>query len=110
MGLLDWVDPNDSDESISAAPLILVPVELVRRDARQPFRLRLLEDEPVVNPTLVELCRSNFRLELPPFDPESPEPLQSFLQALEELVAQPYFKGWAVRASCTWDCSRSPNC
>lgn len=97
LGLLDWVDPNDSDQNISAAPLVLVPVELVRRDARQPFRLRLLEDEPVVNPTLVELCRSNFRLELPPFDPESPEPLASFLQALEELVAQPYFKGWAVR-------------
>ncbi len=97
LGLLDWVDPNDSDRNLSAAPLILVPVELVRRDARQPFRLRLLEDEPVVNPTLVELCRSSFRLELPPFDPESPEPLAGFFQAMEELVAQPYFNGWAVR-------------
>lgn len=96
-GLLDWVDPNDTALKAVAAPLVLVPVELVRRDAKQRYRVRMLEDEPVVNPTLVELCRSNFRLDVPAFDAEAPDPLGGFLRAMEELVAGPKFKGWAVR-------------
>lgn len=96
-GLLDWVDPNESGLKATAAPLVLMPVELVRRDAKQQYRVRAIEDEPVVNPTLVELCRSNFHLGLPEFDAESPDPLGGFLHAMEQLIAGPKFKGWAVR-------------
>ncbi|HEV7225213.1 MAG TPA: DUF4011 domain-containing protein, partial [Pirellulales bacterium] len=96
-GLLEWVDPNDGGQKAASAPLVLVPAELLRGDAKQRYRVRLLDDEAVVNPTLAELCRSNFRLELPAFDAESPEPLGDFLQAMENLVARPNFKGWSVR-------------
>lgn len=96
-GLLDWVDPNEHGGKPSAAPMVLVPVELARRDANQRYRLQAIEDEPVVNPTLIELCQRNYRLDLPELDPESATPLDDFFAAVEELVAGPRFKDWRVR-------------
>lgn len=96
-GLLDWLDPNEHGAKPCAAPLLLVPVELVRKDVTQRYRLRSMDDEPIVNPTLVELCKSSFRLELPALDHESPTALDEFFCAVEELAAGPRFKDWAVR-------------
>lgn len=96
-GLLDWLEPNERNAKPSAAPLVLVPVELVRKDVAQRYKLRAIDDEPIVNPTLIELCKSNFRLELPAFDHEAAAPLDDFFRALEELIAGPRFKGWSVR-------------
>lgn len=96
-GLLDWLDPNEHGAKPCAAPLVLVPVELVRKDVTQRYRLRAMDDEPIVNPTLVELCKSNFRLELPALDHESPTALDEFFCAVEELVAGPRFQDWTVR-------------
>ena len=95
LGLLDWVDPESDGSGTSSAPIVLVPVELVRRDANQRYRIRLFDDAPVVNPTLTELCRTNFRLEVPQLDPESETPLEDLFRALEQQIAKT--KGWGLR-------------
>jgi hypothetical protein len=46
------------------APLILLPVTLERKSARSGFTLQAHEDEPRFNPTLVEMLRQDFQLEL----------------------------------------------
>jgi hypothetical protein len=97
LGLLDWLDPKEYGGQTSAAPLVLVPVELTRRDAKLRHQLRAMEDDAVVNPTLIELCHSNYRLELPVLDPEADAPIDDFLAAVEELIAGPRFQGWSVR-------------
>lgn len=96
-GLLDWQDPNERGGKPSAAPLVLVPVELVRKDVTHRYKLHAIDDEPIVNPTLIELCKSNFRLDLPAFNHEAAAPLDDFFQAIEERIAGPKFKGWSVR-------------
>ena len=63
LGFLVWARP-DKPELRLKAPLILLPVTLGRKSARAGFTLQAHEDEAVFNPTLVEMLRQDFQLEL----------------------------------------------
>lgn len=63
LGFLIWSRSDKPDVRIKA-PLILMPVTLNRRSARSGFTLEAHEDEPLFNPTLVEMLRQDFQLEL----------------------------------------------
>lgn len=63
LGFLVWTRTDKPDARIKA-PLILLPVTLNRKSARSGFTLQTHEDEPLVNPTLVEMLRQDFQLEL----------------------------------------------
>lgn len=63
LGFLVWTRPDKPDVRVRA-PLILLPVTLNRRSARSGFTLQVHEDEPRFNPTLVEMLRQDFELEL----------------------------------------------
>jgi len=76
MGFLLWFE-SDSSQIPREAPLILLPVELVRDDRRATFDLRARDTETATNLPLQERLRADFRLELPEiaedetFDPEA---------------------------------------
>lgn len=69
LGFLVWTRPDRPDTRVKA-PLILLPVILNRKSVRSGFALQAHEDEPLFNPTLVEMLRQDFQLELgvPPGD------------------------------------------
>jgi len=63
LGFLVWTRPDKLDHRVKA-PLILLPVTLDRKSARSGFSLHAHDDEPRFNPTLVEMLRQDFQLEL----------------------------------------------
>jgi very-short-patch-repair endonuclease len=63
LGFLSWTK-DEKDEKRYKAPLILIPVTLNRRSVRSGFFLKLHDDEPRFNPTLLEMLRQDFKLEL----------------------------------------------
>lgn len=63
LGFLVWTRPDRPDTRVKA-PLILLPVILNRKSVRSGFTLQAHEDEPLFNPTLVEMLRQDFQLEL----------------------------------------------
>ena len=63
LGFLVWTRP-DKPELRVKAPLILLPITLNRKSARSGFTLQEHEDEALFNPTLVEMLRQDFQLEL----------------------------------------------
>ena len=63
LGFLVWTRPDKPDVRVKA-PLIMLPVTLDRKSARSGFSLLAHEDEPRFNPTLVEMLRQDFRLDL----------------------------------------------
>jgi very-short-patch-repair endonuclease len=69
LGFLVWARP-DKPEARIKAPLILLPITLNRKNARSGFTLQAHEDEALFNPTLVEMLRQDFQLEMgiPPGD------------------------------------------
>ena len=73
LGMLRWRPPNrvatGHADGSCLAPILLVPVELARRASGNGYELRLRDDEPRVNETLLEKLRAELDLEIPGLDP-----------------------------------------
>ncbi|MCP8687132.1 DUF3320 domain-containing protein [Marinobacterium sedimentorum] len=90
LGFLEWYeDPNASTPR--HAPLVLVPVELVRESARNRFKLNYTGADLGPNLTLAAKLKGEFRATLPDFDDEFD--LSVYLNAVDKAVqAQPRWK------------------
>ncbi|HYY98486.1 MAG TPA: DUF4011 domain-containing protein, partial [Pyrinomonadaceae bacterium] len=98
LGVLHYKEAEASQEFLRA-PLVLLPVELSRKSARAGYTVRVTEDDPVVNPALVEYLRRSFGVTLPEFPdltdlPEEYSLQQFFSEAAEAVATQP---GWQVK-------------
>lgn len=69
MGQLRYGERAGTDE-MRVAPLVLLPVALERKSAKERFKLKWTEEDPQENLSLREKLRTEFGLTLPPF----PEP------------------------------------
>jgi hypothetical protein len=69
-GFLKWKAVDSSQESL--APLLLIPVALERKSVVEGFKLKLHEDEPSLNPTLLELLRLDFGITIQTLEQELP--------------------------------------
>lgn len=82
-GFLKWTESDHSKQEISS-PLILVPVELTIESITSPYKLKLHEDEIVLNPTLVYKMENDFGITLPPFD--EADNINDYLKAVQKIV------------------------
>lgn len=72
LGFLSWTRDDKAGQRYRA-PLVLVPVTLSRKSARSGFTLTLHDDEPRFNPTLIEMLRQDFKLNLGVAEGELPK-------------------------------------
>ncbi|MEO8297276.1 MAG: DUF3320 domain-containing protein [Burkholderiales bacterium] len=98
LGFLSW-NRDDKPGSKYRAPLILVPVTLHRKSMRSGFTLTLHDDEPRFNPTLIEMLRQDFKLDLGIADGELPRDdagldVRAIWKAVSRAVKD--IKGWEV--------------
>ena len=98
LGIVRYSDSPDSREFYKA-PLILIPAVLERRSARAGYTIKKSDDETIVNPSLVEYLRRNFKLTLPELPDADSVPegynLQTFLADVVAAIAdQP---AWTVK-------------
>jgi hypothetical protein len=91
LGLVRWREGPDGTEC--EAPLVLVPVELSRRNVQSAYALAAFDDEPVVNPCLVELARRQFGVEWPAFDAEAGP--GAYFERVGEVLARELV-GWSL--------------
>lgn len=71
VGFLRWKKSAEDPKSYSA-PLILLPIQLDRKSALSGVTMRLLEEEPRFNLTLLELLHNDFALTINGLDGELP--------------------------------------
>ncbi|MCX6023442.1 MAG: DUF3320 domain-containing protein, partial [Chloroflexi bacterium] len=98
LGFLSW-KRDEKDDKFHRAPLILVPVSLRRKSVRSGFTLSLHADEPRFNPTLIQMLRQDFKLELPVAQGELPKDdhgldIQGIWRAVAHAVKD--IRGWEV--------------
>jgi very-short-patch-repair endonuclease len=86
IGMLCWLE-DDNSEEVHRAPLILIPVELERANARERFRMKYNGDEIGTNVSLAELVKQSFSIRLP----EMPE--------IEDLNVSEYLEAVAKEVS-----------
>jgi hypothetical protein len=70
LGFLKWQQKEETRDCL--APVLLIPVALRRTSVMEGFSLVLHEDEPRINPTLLELLQQDFRIDLPELEKELP--------------------------------------
>lgn len=94
IGMLEWCDREDGEARLKA-PLILVPVQLVRETARSKFTLIATGDDPVLNPAIAEKIRTSYRFTLPqlPDNYEEFEPSKYLEEIMDIALTQ---KNWKV--------------
>ena len=90
-GFLNWKELNESNV-ILKSPLVLVPVELAIESMTEPFEMKILDDDIVVNPTLLFKLNNDYTLDLPIFEDEDIR-ISDYLDMIEKKVAP---NGWHV--------------
>ena len=68
LGLLKWYE-TPSSERPRYAPIVLLPVEIIRKSAAKGYVIRSREEETMMNITLLEMLRQNFGISVPGLDP-----------------------------------------
>lgn len=68
LGLLKWYETDRSTQA-RYAPLLLIPVEMVRKSAAEGYVIRLRDDDVQMNTTLLEKLRQDYSIEIPGLDP-----------------------------------------
>ena len=68
-GLLKWIDEK-KDNSVYYAPIVLVPVELVRKFGVGKYVLRKTDDDAIMNRSLVEKLKRDFDIDISELDGE----------------------------------------
>ena len=98
MGFLNWTQA-DSSSRVLRAPLLLLPVYLERTSVRAGFKLLLHDDDPCLNPTLLEMLRKDFQLTFPSLENELPRDhsgldVPKIWQTIRQRVRD--LRGWEV--------------
>lgn len=68
LGLLKWYETKSSERP-RYAPILLVPVEIIRKSAAKGYVIRSREEETMMNITLLEMLRQNFNITISGLDP-----------------------------------------
>ena len=87
---------SEKPEKTFKAPLLLLPAKLERKNAKSTFSLRLGDEEPVLNPALIESLKQQYEIELSPLLPGIDEKLDISKVILNIRRAIKDCKGWIV--------------
>lgn len=68
LGILKWYESERSTKA-RYAPLVLLPIEITRRSAISGFNLRLRDEEPMMNFTILEKLKQDFKINIEGLDP-----------------------------------------
>lgn len=68
LGVLRWYESSKSVKP-RFAPILLLPVDIIRRGGSNRYVIRTRDEETMLNITLVELLKQQFNLELPGLEP-----------------------------------------
>lgn len=97
LGVLKWYESAKSERA-RFAPLLLLPVELVRRGGPWGYVIRARDEEIILNVTLVELLKQEYKIELKGVSPlpvdESGVDVKKIFAIVRTFIR--HLKGWDV--------------
>lgn len=68
LGILVWYE-TDASEKPRYSPILLIPMELIRKSVQSGYKVRKGDDDPQLNITLLEMLRQDFGIIISGLDP-----------------------------------------
>ena len=68
LGLLRWFDGIKTPK-VHYAPIILLPIDIIKKSASKGFVIRERDDDAQINITLLEFLKQNYEIEIPGLNP-----------------------------------------
>lgn len=97
LGFLKWYE-TDVSQKERYAPLVLLPIDIIRKSAQKGYVIRVRDEEPQMNITLLEMLRVDFGLTISGLDPlpmdESGVDLKRVFHTMRQAVMN--FPRWDV--------------
>ncbi|NJR16013.1 MAG: DUF4011 domain-containing protein [Calothrix sp. CSU_2_0] len=94
IGTLTWYD-KDKPEDALRSPLVLVPVELIKEPRLDIYKISVLDEEIVLNPTLAQKLKQTFGIELPEQEAIQGLNYNEIIDEIRELLAEQ--KTWEIK-------------
>jgi very-short-patch-repair endonuclease len=97
LGMLYYTESEDSQE-VYRAPIILLPVIIERKSARSGYTIKAGDDDPMLNPTLVEYLKQSFDItfpDLPDFNEETSFDLQEYFIKIVKKIK--HRENWSLK-------------
>jgi hypothetical protein len=95
LGFMTWFEDKSSSMP-REAPLVLLPVELVRNQRTSTYDLRLREDDLLTNLPLAQRLREDFGIELPEVDVIDGWKPSIYFDQVQQVIASR--EGWKIEA------------
>lgn len=96
LGFLKWYE-TDISQKERYAPLVLLPIDIIRKSAQKGYVIRVRDEEPQMNITLLEMLRTDFGLTISGLDPLPMDESGVDLKRVFRIVRQ------AVMSFSRWD-------
>jgi len=96
IGLLKWYE-TPASERPRFAPILLIPVEIIRKSAQKGFIIRSREEETILNITLLEMIRQDFGVGIGGLDPLPKDESGVDVRGILNIIRQ------AVMSQSRWD-------
>lgn len=93
-GFIHWREELHSEEEL-VAPVLLLPITIENESHAEPYRIRAVDNEQVLNPTFAYKMKHEYGIVLPEYDDEE-GPL-AYFERIEGLVSR---LGWRVTNEC----------
>ncbi|MCF4970371.1 DUF4011 domain-containing protein [Nostoc sp. CMAA1605] len=94
LGTLTWYD-KDKPEDALLSPLVLVPVELRKEPKRDAYKISVLDEDVVLNPTLVQKLKQTFGVDLPEGEAIQTLTYNEIIAEIRKLLAEQ--KTWQIK-------------
>lgn len=93
-GFVHWSEV-DAPNDIMRAPLLLKSITIENESTIEPFYIKVIDDEIIVNPTFSFKLQNEYNVTLPEFDED--EGYEAYLKKIEQTVAK---LNWTVSNEC----------
>ena len=92
-GFIYWKEDNEKELNYRA-PILLLPVSFSRKSSIDPFKISIIDDEVILNPTFAFKLNQEKGIHLPEYQDE---PLKEYFIKIANIVKG---LGWKVSSSC----------
>ena len=96
LGFLHWYE-SDSSEELRKAPLVLIPVELIRTDVKEKFQIQYSGADITDNLSLCEKMKLEFNIKIPEIGDDEVIDLNGFFQAATTAIKG--YEKWKIEAN-----------